>query len=138
MLTPTAGESAAHCPSLTLDSLHPSHADRYFLDVRRPIILAAQPSQMCQIKGLSRTAWGARRYSIIVNGIQQVVGGTSAVAPMWAAWKGLTDTVAGRVLPFSAASVYECAPNWLLIMQPCSCNCMQAYSSARCNRCPVL
>ena len=32
----------------------------------------------------------------------QVVGGTSAVAPMWAAWKSLTDGVAGKVLPFSA------------------------------------
>ena len=47
-------------------------------------------------------------YSIILNGAQQTVGGTSAVAPMFAAWKALTDTVAGAVLPFSAASVYEC------------------------------
>ena len=43
-----------------------------------------------------------------LNGAQQTVGGTSAVAPMFAAWKALTDTVAGAVLPFSAASVYEC------------------------------
>ena len=55
------------------------------------------------------TGTGHCRYSIILDGSQQVVGGTSAVAPMWAAWKGLTDTVAGAVLPFSAASVYECA-----------------------------
>jgi len=34
--------------------------------------------------------------------VQIVVGGTSAVAPMWAAWKSLTDGVAGKVLPFSA------------------------------------
>jgi kumamolisin len=48
----------------------------------------------------------ASGYSIICNGAQ-VVGGTSAVAPMWAAWKSLTDGVAGKVLPFSAQSIYE-------------------------------
>ena len=41
-------------------------------------------------------------YSIICAGQQMVVGGTSAVAPMWAAWKSLTDAVAGKRLPFSA------------------------------------
>ena len=46
-------------------------------------------------------------YNIIVGGKGLPVGGTSAVAPMWAAWKALTDTVAGAVLPFSAASVYQ-------------------------------
>ena len=41
-------------------------------------------------------------YTIICAGQQRLVGGTSAVAPMWAAWKSLTDAVAGKRLPFSA------------------------------------
>ena len=41
-------------------------------------------------------------YSIICAGQQMLVGGTSAVAPMWAAWKSLTDAAAGKQLPFSA------------------------------------
>ncbi|CAL5221913.1 g4183 [Coccomyxa viridis] len=45
-------------------------------------------------------------YSVICAGRQMVLGGTSAVAPMWAAWKGLTDAVAGKRLPFSAEAVY--------------------------------
>ena len=41
-------------------------------------------------------------YTIILAGRQYVFGGTSAVAPMWAAWKAATDAVAGKTLPFSA------------------------------------
>jgi hypothetical protein len=41
-------------------------------------------------------------YSIICAGEQMIIGGTSAVAPMWAAWKTLADIVAGKRLPFSA------------------------------------
>lgn len=33
-------------------------------------------------------------------GKQLTIGGTSAVAPLWAAWKALTDAVAGKTLPF--------------------------------------
>ena len=43
-----------------------------------------------------------------LNRGQAQVGGTSAVAPMWAAWKSLTDGVAGRVLPFSAQVRWCC------------------------------
>lgn len=47
-------------------------------------------------------------YTIIVKGAQQTIGGTSAVAPLLAGWKAACDSVAGKILPFSAASVYQC------------------------------
>lgn len=49
-------------------------------------------------------------YTIILAGNQYVFGGTSAVAPMWAAWKAATDAVAGKTLPFSA-EVSKCYEN---------------------------
>ncbi|EIE19960.1 subtilisin-like protein [Coccomyxa subellipsoidea C-169] len=45
-------------------------------------------------------------YTIILNGRQYIFGGTSAVAPMWAAWKAATDAVAGENLKFSAEAAY--------------------------------
>lgn len=53
---------------------------------------------------------GNSGYSIIVNGEQMTVGGTSAVAPLLAGWKAACDTVAGKILPFSAESVYQYVP----------------------------
>ena len=44
----------------------------------------------------------ARRHSFFVPCLQYLVGGTSAVAPMWAAWKALTDAAACATLPFAA------------------------------------
>lgn len=46
-------------------------------------------------------------YSVVLNGEGRIMGGTSAVAPMFSAWKALADTAAGAILPFTAADVYQ-------------------------------
>ncbi len=56
-------------------------------------------------------------YNILVDGEQQVVGGTSAVAPLWAALLTLINQMKGTPVGFANASLYEDAADFHDITQ---------------------
>ena len=66
-----------------------------------PFDHACHTTKNFSLQQCSAPAWFCDRACVWGSaGRQLTIGGTSAVAPLWAAWKALTDAVAGRTLRF--------------------------------------
>lgn len=58
------------------------------------------------VPDVSGDADPATGYNILVDGEEGVIGGTSAVAPLWAAWVALVNQSMGRPIGYLNPSLY--------------------------------